>query len=101
MTSFQTCTLEAQQGDHLQGDPIALSGIVPIKGHAGSTKGTPKYVTVYKTTPRTRRRSSRFYRGGTVKGWTKVGKVRTDGLGKYRKESQSSADHLLLRLVPP
>ena len=63
---------------------------MPIKGHYGSKKGTPKYVHVYKTTSSSwRPRASRPANGGALarQGWIKVGKVRTDGLGKYRKGS--------------
>ncbi len=89
-TWFQTCTLKPSRATVSKGTAIALSGIVPIKGHYGSKKGTPKYVTLYKTT------SSRLAAKGqppVIGGktlaakWTKVGRVRTDGLGKYRKGS--------------
>ena len=64
--------------------------MVPIKGHYGGKTGTRKYVTVYKTT------SSKLAAkgqppvaggGSRAAGWTKVGRVRTDGLGRYRKGS--------------
>ena len=87
-TSFQVCTLKPSKATVRKGTAIALSGIVPIKGHYGSKKGTRKYVTVYKTTSaRTARYQPGMSGGATVKGWTKVGRVRTDGLGKYRKGS--------------
>ena len=47
---FQICTLKPSRATVSKGTAIALSGIVPIKGHYGSKKGTPKYVTIYKTT---------------------------------------------------
>lgn len=89
-TSFQVCTLKPSRATVGRSTAIALSGIVPIKGHEGSKRGTPKYVHLYKTT------SSRLAAkgqppvsgGGTrAAGWTRIGKVRTDGLGKYRKGS--------------
>jgi len=62
-----------------------MSGVVPIKGHYGSKKGTPKYVTLYKTTSAKTAKAQPKYAGGrTVKAWTKVGRTRTDGLGKYK-----------------
>lgn len=87
-TKFQTCTLKPSKATVSKGAAIALSGIVPIKGHYGSKKGTPKYVTIYKTTSAKVAKYRPAKAGGaTVRGWTKVGKVRTDGLGKYRKGS--------------
>ena len=49
-TWFQTCTLKPSKATVSRGASITLSGIVPVKGHYGSKKGTPKYVTIYKTT---------------------------------------------------
>jgi len=87
-TWFQTCTLKPSKATVSRGASITLSGIVPVKGHYGSKKGTPKYVTIYKTTSAKAAKAQPAVSGGkTVKGWTKVGKVRTDGLGKYRKGS--------------
>ncbi len=87
-TWFQTCTLKPSKATVSKGAAITLSGIVPVKGHYGSKKGTPKYVTIYKTTSAKVAKGQPAKPGGaTVRGWTKIGKVRTDGLGKYRKGS--------------
>ena len=87
-TWFQTCTLKPSKATVARGAAITLSGIVPIKGHYGSKKGTRKYVTIYKTTSAKVAKSQPAKAGGAaVKGWTRIGKVRTDGLGKYRKGS--------------
>jgi hypothetical protein len=89
-TRFQTCTLKPSRATVSKGTAIAMSGIVPIKGHYGSKKGTPKYVTIYKTTSaRLAAKGQPPVSGGKTLAakWTKVGKVRTDGLGKYRKGS--------------
>jgi len=84
-TSFQVCTLKPGKGSTSASGSVALSGVVPIKGHYGKTKGTPKFVTIYKTTSAKTAKSQPTKAGGkAVKGWTKVGKVRTDGLGKYK-----------------
>jgi hypothetical protein len=89
-TWFQTCTLKPSKATVYKGTSISLSGIVPIKGHYGSKRGTRKYVTIYKTTSATTARYQPNRTGGaTVRGWTKVARVRTDGLGKYRKGSVS------------
>ena len=54
----------------------------------GARRAPPKYVTIYKTTSAKVAKGQPAKAGGaTVKGWTKVSKVRTDGLGKYRKGS--------------
>jgi hypothetical protein len=89
-TWFQTCTLKPSRATVSRGTAIALSGVVPIKGHYGSKKGTPKYVHIYKTTSsKLAAKGQPPVVGGSTReaGWTKVGKVRTDGLGKYRKGS--------------
>ncbi len=90
VTSFQTCTLKPSKASVRKGAAITLSGVVPIKGHEGSTKGTRKYVTIYKTTSSKLAKKGQPAKSGgasRVAGWTKVAKVRTDGLGKYRKAS--------------
>ena len=89
-TRFQVCTLKPSRTAVSKGTAIALSGVVPIKGHYGSKKGTPKYVTIYRTTSSTlAAKGQPAASGGSLRaaGWTRVGKVRTDGLGKYRKGS--------------
>jgi hypothetical protein len=84
-TVFQVCTLKPSKSTVRANTSIGLSGIVPIKGHYGSKKGTRKYVTLYKTTSAKTGKAQPTKPGGkTVKGWTKVGRVRTDGLGKYK-----------------
>ena len=103
-TSFQVCTLKPSRAIVGRSTAIALSGIVPIKGHQGSQRGTPKYVHIYKTTSsRLAAKGQPPVNGGATRaaGWTRIGKVRTDGLGKYRKGSiRPGADHLVRRVVP-
>ncbi len=83
--SFQVCTLKPSKSAVSPSASISLSGVVPIKGHYGSKRGTPKYVTIYKTTSAKTAKAQPAVSGGkTVKGWSKVGRVRTDGLGKYK-----------------
>jgi hypothetical protein len=88
VTAFQTCTLTPSKARVVRGRPVTLSGVVPIKGHYGAKKGTPKYVTIYRTT------SARLVRAGQpsrpggsphVDGWMRVGQVRTDRLGRFVK----------------
>ncbi len=89
-TSFQTCTLKRTRSVVRKGTAIALSGVVPIKGHYGGKTGTRKYVTVYKTTKsKLAAKGQPPVAGGgsRASGWTRVGRVRTDGLGRYRKGS--------------
>ena len=89
-TWFQVCTLKPSRATVGRSTAIALSGIVPIKGHEGSKRGTPKYVHLYKTTSsRLAAKGQPPVNGGGTRaaGWTRIGKVRTDGLGKYRKGS--------------
>jgi hypothetical protein len=84
-TPYQVCTLKPSKSTVSAGSSITLSGVVPVKGHYGSKKGTPKYVTIYKTTSaKTAKAQPRYVGGKTVKAWTKVGRTRTDGLGKYK-----------------
>lgn len=89
-TWFQVCTLKPSRATIGRSTAIALSGVVPIKGHEGSTRGTPKYVHLYKTTSsRLAAKGQPPVNGGGTRaaGWTRIGRVRTDGLGKYRKGS--------------
>jgi hypothetical protein len=85
-TAFQVCTLKSSRARVSRGASVSMSGIVPVKGHYGSKKGTPKYVTLYKTTSAKLARSQPKATGGnrTAAKWIKVGRVRTDGLGKYK-----------------
>ena len=76
VTSFQTCTLRPSAATVRKGAMVTLRGVVLIQGHYGSRKGTPKYVTLYRTTS-TKTASHQPYSkgGGTVKGWIRMGKV--------------------------
>jgi hypothetical protein len=89
VTSFQTCTLKSSRAAVARGRTVTLSGIVPVAGHRGSTRGTPKTVTIYRTTSsKVAAKGQPSVRGGgTVAGWTKLGSAKTDGLGRYIKRS--------------
>lgn len=93
ITRFQVCTLKPSKASIRRGTAINLSGVVPIKGHYGSKKGTRKYVTIYKTTSSKIAKLQPQALGGKAKaaGWTKLARVRTDGLGKYLKKSVKPA----------
>ena len=80
MTSFQTCTLNASNTTLRRGARIRLSGVVPVKGHEGSTRGITKNVIIYKTTKSTGQPTS-WVPKATI--WTKVATVRANGLGKF------------------
>lgn len=88
-TSFQTCTLKPSKATIARGGRITLSGVVPVAGHQGKVPGTPKTVTIYRTTSsKVAAKGQPSVRGGgTVAGWTKLGSAKTDGLGKYSKRS--------------
>jgi len=91
-TWFQVCTLKPSRATVGKSTAVGLSGVVPIKGHEGSTRGTPKWVHLYKTTSsRLAAKGQPPVNGGGARaaGWTRIGRVRTDGLGKYRKGSIS------------
>lgn len=85
-TTFQVCTLKPSRARVSTSASVTLSGIVPVKGHYGSKKGTPKYVTLYKTTSAKLAGSQPKAAGGnrSAAKWVKVGRVRSDGLGKYK-----------------
>ena len=78
---FQVCTLKASSASVARGSSVRLSGIVPVDGHWGAKRGTPKTVVLYKgpnsqPQPRTWEPSRNNY--------TKVGSFRTDGYGRFR-----------------
>jgi hypothetical protein len=85
-TMFQVSTLKPSRAKVSSSSSVSLSGIVPVKGHYGSKKGTPKYVTLYKTTSAKLAKSQPKAFGGkrTAAKWVKVGRVRSDGLGRYK-----------------
>lgn len=89
VTWFQTCTLKPSKSTVGAGTAIALKGVVPVKGHRGSTPGIRKYVTIYKTTSSKVAGKGQPPRAGgkTVTGWTKVARVSSDRLGRYSKGS--------------
>lgn len=88
-TMFQVCTIKPSKAAVRANTSISLSGIVPVAGHYGGKTGTPKYVTLYKTTSAKVAKSQPKYAGGkTVKGWTKVKRMRADGLGKYKTSAR-------------
>ena len=80
---FQVCTLNASKTSVRRGTQIRLSGIVPVQGHSGTNAGKPKYVWVYKRTTSASAAPKAW--DATKKGWTLVGRVRTDGYGRYHK----------------
>jgi hypothetical protein len=87
-TSFQTCTLKPSKTSVAKGNAVTLSGVVPIQGHYGNHKGTPKTVTIYWTTNAKLVKAGQPSKpGGTphVDGWMRAGTARTDRLGKYVK----------------
>jgi hypothetical protein len=83
MTSFQTCTLNASKLTIRKGTRIKLSGVVPVKGHLGSTPGiTSKRAIIYKTTKSTGQPTTWTPKSSI---WTKVATVRVSGLGKFSR----------------
>ena len=80
-TPFQVCTLKATKTAIRRGARIKLSGVIPTQGHWGSTPGKTKYVTIYKRTKSVS--SAPTVWDATRKGWTKVARVKANGLGKY------------------
>ena len=80
-TWFQTCSLAASKTTISRGGAVRLSGVVPTQGHEGAKPGRTKTLVLYK---RTRSAGQPRYWDATRSGWTKVGTLRADGLGKYR-----------------
>ncbi len=80
-TPFQVCTLKSTKTAIKKGARIKLSGVVPTQGHWGSKAGKVKYVTIYKRTKSVSAPPTVW--DATKKGWTKVARVRANGLGKY------------------
>ena len=84
-TSFQTCTLKASKATISRGGAIKLSGVIPTRGHRGSTRGISKNVVIYKTTRTTSSQPSSWAPKRSI--WTKVATVRANGLGKFTSRS--------------
>lgn len=84
-TWFQTCTLKASKATISRGGAIKLSGVIPTKGHRGSTRGISKNVIIYKTTKTISSQPSSWVPKRTI--WTKVATVRANGLGKFTSRS--------------
>jgi len=80
-TWFQTCTLKASKATISRGGAIKLSGVIPTRGHRGSTRGISKNVVIYKTTRTTSSQPSSWAPKRSI--WTKVATVRANGLGKF------------------
>ncbi len=79
-TPFQVCTLKASKSAIRKGASIRLSGVIPTEGHWGSQPGKSKYVTIYK---RTTAAGQPTVLDPTKKGWTRVARVKANGLGRY------------------
>lgn len=80
-TPFQVCTLKSTKTAVRKGDSIKLGGVIPTEGRWGSNAGKSKYVTIYKRTKSVSAAPTAW--DATKKGWTKVAKVKANGLGKY------------------
>jgi hypothetical protein len=80
-TPFQVCTLKSSKTAVKKGGSIKLSGVIPTEGHWGSQAGKSKYVTIYKRTKSVSAAPTVW--DPTTKGWTKVARVKANGLGKY------------------
>ena len=78
---FQVCTLKSSRASVKHGGAVRLSGVIPTRGHTGSTAGKVKYVTLYRRT--TSVTAAPTVWDATKKGWTRVGTIRANGLGKY------------------
>jgi hypothetical protein len=79
-TPFQVCTMRPSRTSIRRGTKIRVTGVVPIYGHWGDQKGTPKTVTLF---------AHRGKAGVPTKwnpkrqGWVAVGSVKTNAYGKY------------------
>ena len=94
LTAFQTCTLKPSRSSVAKNGSLTLSGVVPVKGHYGTHKGTPKDVTIYWTTSsRLAKAGQPSKSGGSAQagGWIRLGKARTDRLGRFSKGSVKPA----------
>ncbi len=78
---FQVCTLKSSKTSVRKGGSIRLSGVIPTEGHWGGTPGKVKYVTLYKRTRPATAAPTTW--DATKKGWTKVARIRANGLGRY------------------
>lgn len=81
MENFQVCTLNATKRSISRGTAVKLRGVVPVKGHWGSTAGIRKYVWIYKRT-KSASAPPRVW-DATKKGWKLVARVRSDRYGRY------------------
>ncbi len=79
-TSFQVCTLKASKTKVKRGAKIRVTGIVPVEGHWGNTRGKPTTVTLYAHKGAAKAPTKWDPKS---QGWIKVGSVRTNGLGVY------------------
>jgi hypothetical protein len=75
---YQVCTLKASKTSVKAGTKIRVTGVIPTQGHWGSTAGLKKTVTLY-----AHKGTASVPSTWSPKGWTKVGSVKTNGLGAY------------------
>ena len=80
-TVYQVCAFKPSAARIRTGQKVTLRGIVPVSGHAGSTKGRPRTVYLFQR-PRAAQQPTSL--DPTRQGWKYVGKYRTDGLGAFR-----------------
>jgi hypothetical protein len=79
-TPFQVATLKPSASTIRRSGAVTLSGVIPTRGHQGSTPGIRKYVVLYK---RATNAGQPHAYSPASKSWTKVATFRASGLGKY------------------
>ena len=78
-TPFQVASLKPSAATIRRGASVTLTGVIPTRGHLGSTAGLRKTVVLYKRTTSAGQPLSY----SSPKGWTKVASFMASGLGKY------------------
>jgi hypothetical protein len=78
-TPFQVASLKPSAATIRRGATVTLTGVIPTRGHQGSTAGLRKTVVLYKRTTSAGQPLSY----SSPKGWTKVASFMASGLGKY------------------
>jgi hypothetical protein len=78
-TSFQVASLKPSAATITRGATVTLTGVIPTRGHQGSTPGLRKTAVLYKRSTSAGQPTNY----STPKGWTKVGSFLASGFGKY------------------
>ena len=85
-TVYQVCRFKPSATRVRAGSRVKFTGVVPISGHVGSTKGKPRTVYLFR---RAKQASQPTTLDPKRQGWSYLGSCRTNGLGAFTTPSVS------------